>query len=239
MLGVVKAITAKLWDLNMKYLKYKDYNQYVESQVRANHIKINSNYVDANTIFKIVESLPDKSFISNVICHGVRSGIECRFISECMERFGQKVDIVGTELSEECVEKFKNNYNKNIELVTWDMNNRNDDWVNKFDMLYSNSLDHVFDINKTLTHWGEQVKIGGYICVEWDSTDGSYVTSSDPYTASHEEIRFLIEKHCSAVHLETVKRVNQRFKIFLEPDDEPHEEFLCHAPSLTSIYKRI
>ena len=77
----------------MKIYKYKDYDEYIEWQIRTNKSKAGWVYVKESTIRQIVEVAP---FASNIICHGTRAGAEQKYF----KKFLRNADIIGTEISD-------------------------------------------------------------------------------------------------------------------------------------------
>ena len=47
--------------------------------------------------------------------------------------------------------------------VQHDFNQVKKEWINKFDIVYSNSIDHAFNIAKTITIWSNQLNKNGNI----------------------------------------------------------------------------
>ncbi|MCK5605881.1 hypothetical protein KAR91_28550, partial [Candidatus Pacearchaeota archaeon] len=95
------------------------------------------------------------------ICHGSRNGLEGdEFIKHL-----DKIDVFGTDLFPFSGKSKKNPGNSRV--VKQDFSKQKRHWINKFDMIYSNSLDHAFDPLKTLTTWFQQLTLNGYLFVQW------------------------------------------------------------------------
>lgn len=164
----------------VEFAGFKNYEDYIKSQISAGTEKKNAVWVKVSTIDKIVaeENRP----IESVICHGVRSGRENTKFAE------HATHVVGTEISAESIE-FNRNLGryKNSTVVEWDFNKQNPEWVNKFDLVYSNSLDHAYDPLETLNVWIDQLKDDGTLVIDFaffsDGGSDLYRSASnwDPY----------------------------------------------------------
>ena len=76
--------------------------------------------------------------------------------------------------------------------VQHDFNQAKKEWINKFDIIYSNSIDHAFNIAKTITVWSNQLNKNGKLFIE-KSTDLNY-RAWDPIEISDREIKELFVK---------------------------------------------
>jgi len=218
----------------MKTYQYTSYKEYRNSQISTNLKKIKGVYSDSNTISKLITSLENKEDLQDILCHGVRNGKETLHFTEALERFNVKAKVVGTELSKECVKRYKDQYPENIKLITWDMNKNKKEWENKFDIVYSNSLDHSYDLVKTITNWGKQVKPKGYLCIEWDILQNNQAHKEDPQQASYNEIIFLVQKHTECKFNFAIDRVVKNFSIPVT-----HTIMVCGANSKVLVFKKI
>lgn len=63
----------------MKLYEYKDHNEYVNEQTRANVVKLHKVWVSKQTII-LIKSLVN--YASNVLCHGTRNGAEQNYFKE-------------------------------------------------------------------------------------------------------------------------------------------------------------
>lgn len=160
----------------MKLHKYKDYNEYVDSQVSANKRKLNLVWVHDHTIEKLSEMLP----ANNIICHGTRNGEEQRLF----KKYYPKAYVIGTEISDTA--------NQFADTVQHDFHEAKKEWLKKFDIVYSNSWDHSYDPDKSLTAWKNQLSDEGHLCIEYITLTAK---ASDPLEVSPQEILELFEKH--------------------------------------------
>ena len=162
----------------MKVYKYKDYDHYVERQTFYNKKKLHWVLIKEEHIEWMVSRC---SFPSTIICHGTRSGKEQQLFKK---HTGPSSYVIGTEISETAT-KFPM-------TVQHDFNQAKKEWINKFDIIYSNSIDHAFNIAKTITIWSNQLNKNGKLFIE-KSTDLNY-RAWDPIEISDREIKELFVK---------------------------------------------
>ena len=156
----------------VKIHKYKDYNEYKETQIYYNKKKIDKVWADEKTLEKISNFLKENvsSNLIKGICHGSRNGFEQNFFNEKNDGF----EVIGTDISE-TAKDYKNS-------IVHDFHDEKKEWLENFDFVYSNSLDQSFDPQKALNTWLKQIKQGGYVIIEHSDQHG--VVSSgkmDPF----------------------------------------------------------
>ena len=156
----------------VKMHKYKDYNEYKETQIYYNKKKIDKVWADEKTLEKIGNFLKENisSNLIKGICHGSRNGFEQNFFNEKKDGF----EVIGTDISE-TAKDYKNS-------IVHDFHDEKKEWLENFDFVYSNSLDQSFDPQKALNTWLIQIKQGGYVIIEHSDQHG--VVSSgkmDPF----------------------------------------------------------
>ena len=156
----------------VKIHKYKDYNEYKETQIYYNKKKIDKVWADEKTLEKISNFLKENvsSNLIKGICHGSRNGFEQNFFNEKKDGF----EVIGTDISE-TAKDYKNS-------IVHDFHDEKKEWLENFDFVYSNSLDQSFDPQKALNTWLKQIKLGRYVIIEHSDQHG--VVSSgkmDPF----------------------------------------------------------
>jgi len=77
----------------MKIYEYKDYDEYVEWQIRTNKSKKGWVYVKESTIQQISK---DRPLATRIICHGTRAGAEQRFF----KKYLPNAEVLGTEIGD-------------------------------------------------------------------------------------------------------------------------------------------
>lgn len=176
----------------MKIYKYKNQEEYINAQKEGvyNHPvvpdAINYEWVQHHEIEFIKNNIIDPYFqkIGIVpqfgICHGAKLGKENKWFEEATQ-----IDFIGTDIVVETNEKMK--------LVQWDFHKTKKDWENKFDIIYSNALDHSYDPQFALKQWKSCLSSKGICILEWSEAHSEeYVTHIDPFGASIEEYEKLI-----------------------------------------------
>ena len=185
----------------MQIYQYKDYDHYVESQIKTNKAKTGRVWVRFKTINLIYRKQP---FVSSVICHGTRGGVEQRYF-KTLYPYSQ---VIGTEISDNATE-----YEMTVE---WDFNKQNPNWVEKYDIVYSNSVDHSIDPVATLKTWSEQLSPHGRMYIEYSenmSHEGG--SEGDPLDATNEEMIGLIKKAGMYIVDEINEDIRENGRIFI------------------------
>ena len=112
--------------------------------------------------------------------------------------------VIGTEIAVDCEELFAKtmiSYKRDFpriplahggSCVQWDMQNANDAWNNRFDIVYSNSFDHSIYPEETLKLWRAQCNTGGSVFIEY-SEEQSIANADDPLGASFLEVKTMME----------------------------------------------
>tara|TARA_B110000495_G_C23028561_1_gene611802 strand:+ start:1846 stop:2436 length:591 start_codon:yes stop_codon:yes gene_type:complete len=171
----------------MKIYEYKNYEEYVKIQTETNKEKLNWSYFNNPGPRKaVITKMATKYFgettvDKDVICHGTRRGHEQQFFKSLYPNG----HTIGTEISDTAT-KFPM-------TVEWDFTKQNSEWVNRFDIVYSNSFDHTIDPQETLRVWYEQLKESGFMFIEWSQSQ-AIGNKNDPLKATFEEIEKLMVK---------------------------------------------
>ena len=150
----------------MKLYEYENYEEYVSEQTRANKLKLTNVWVQKNTMDQIKQRVSNPKAI---ICHGTRNAKEQQYLQEI---YGD-IEIIGTEISETATQ-----FDMTIQH---DFHEQKEEWVDHFDILYSNSFDHSYDPWKCIKTWGDQLKTGGWAFLEMSSNpEVNRSKSTDP-----------------------------------------------------------
>ena len=164
----------------MKLYQYKNYEEYKQAQTKANIEKIVNVWINESTVKKIKSFVPK---CKNILCHGVRNAKEIVFFQKHYQ-----ANVVGTEIST-TASQFKN-------VVEWDFHNVKEDWIGKFDIVYSNSWDHSYDPKKSLLTWKDQLKNDGHMFIEFGMNEkDNKSTITDPLEIHDEEIKKLLREN--------------------------------------------
>tara|TARA_B100000886_G_scaffold276726_1_gene200680 strand:+ start:453 stop:1151 length:699 start_codon:yes stop_codon:yes gene_type:complete len=156
----------------VKIYKYKNYDEYKDTQIYYNKKKIEHVWADEKTLEKIRDFLLENTSVGIIkgICHGSRNGFEQNFFNKNKDRFY----VIGTDISD-TAENYKNS-------VMHDYHEEKKEWLNNFDFVYSNSLDQSFDPRKALKTWLNQLKKNGFIVIEHTDQHGVIASGKmDPF----------------------------------------------------------
>lgn len=163
----------------MKVWEYENYEEYKKEQVAGNKMKLNSVWVKQESIQEILKLKP---FAGEVICHGTRNGRE----QELFKKFLPGCFVIGTEISDTAT-KFPN-------TIEWDFHEVKEEFVNRFDILYSNSFDHSYDPEKCLRTWKDQINPLGIMALELMTGIENVSRPMDPLEISVQEFEQLAMK---------------------------------------------
>ena len=160
--------------------EYKDYEEYVSEQTKANKRKLHWEF-PGNDHVQWIKTV--KLNANKIICHGTRRGGE----QKQFKLYYPDAYVIGTEISETATQ---------FEMtVQHDFAVEKKEWIGQFDILYSNAFDHSYDPDKCIETWKKQLSPSGRMFLDWNENhrDTSYVPS-DPVSGSLENfIRFLNE----------------------------------------------
>lgn len=101
-----------------------NYKKYVDAQIALNRRKIKTVWIKKEDVKFLSQFLSGEG-----ICHGARNGFEVR-------EFSRYVKVIGTDIS---------NTASRYGLIQWDFHKQKDEWIGKFDFVYTNSIDHSHD----------------------------------------------------------------------------------------------
>lgn len=171
----------------MRVLEYKDEDDYQEKQIRMGTEGFNdrSVWVTEVEVNTICDYIKQKGLeVSSGICHGVRTGIEVQEFRKLLE-----ADIIGTDICP-LVSSVQN-------VIVHDFHYVKDEWLNSFDFMYTNSLDHSNRPVECLESWFSCLTDRGRCFIEWtiwdDDVDSSF-SYADCFGASAQEYANLINK---------------------------------------------
>jgi hypothetical protein len=156
----------------------------VRIQTFFNKQKINKVWADQNILNFIInnvrESFPKDKNLSG-ICHGTRTGFEQKYISD-----NTGWVVIGTEISDTAA-----NYPNTLK---WDFHLQRPEFLDNFNFVYSNSLDHSYDPRSALTTWLAQLVKGGKLFIEMSEKHGvSGASLMDPFGVDVEYFRELLD----------------------------------------------
>ena len=179
----------------MKIYKYNNHEDYVKAQEEGVHRhphpdvhdSINYEWVQRQDVEFIRDNViaPYFNELGIVpkygICHGAKLGKENRWFEEATG-----MDFIGTDLIVETNEKMK--------LIQWDFHEIKEEWKNKFDVIYSNALDHSYSPPLALDRWTSSLSPNGICILEWSENSSEENSNHiDPFGASLQEYKLMIQ----------------------------------------------
>ena len=170
------------------------YDEYIKAQKDLTDFKYGRIvYVRKETIGEIYKHFAKDNILS-ILCHGTRSGEEQAHFKSYFNCY-----VMGSELSERAKDT--------ADTTIWDFNKVNDEWVGKFDLVYSNAFDHCITPSETIVVWRDQLKPDGRLLIEWsDSQNGKGVTDGDPLNATEKEVTAWAEENGMFLETEIMKK---------------------------------
>jgi len=176
----------------MRVLTYKDEDDYREKQIKmgTEGFRDKSVWVTDLEIKTICDYIKQQGIkISKGVCHGVRLGTEVRDFRNMLD-----ADIIGTDICP-LVSSVEN-------VIVHDFHYVKEGWINSFDFIYSNSLDHSNRPKECLESWFSCLTENGRCFIEWTVSDDDIDSSfsyADCFGASSEEYKKLINEVGSVV----------------------------------------
>ena len=104
------------------------------------------------------------------------------------------VTVIGTEIAGEAENRFPN-------TIEWDFHEVKDEWINSVDFIFSNSLDHSYDPERALDTWMSCLNEKGLCFIEWNKDSDGKSRPMDPYAASFDEYKELIQEKYELVEV--------------------------------------
>jgi len=179
----------------MKLKKFETYEEYVEAQRKTLERRGSGPYFTDMEIEKICDWIDEQQSRfhrkrtwtepKKGICHGARNGLEA---DEFKKHF-KDADIFGTDLFPFSGRSAGIRGTSNV--IEWDFSKQKPEWVNNFDFVYSNSLDHVRDPIQVLNVWLEQLKSNGHMFLQW-SKGNTKVKQGDCFGSTLWEVMDLL-----------------------------------------------
>ena len=180
----------------MKIWKYKNYQEYLDTQIEFTEQKMvnNPSWVNPLDIQGLVRYIfeynPDVKF---GLCHGTRRGLEQIEFINTFSKLNKDVKVIGTEINPSVAKKYPN-------TIEWDFSKIKDEWVNSVDFIFTNSFDHCYDPHKTLDLWMSCLNENGLCIIEWTESDINS-RAGDPFGATYEEYKELFTKKYDIVDI--------------------------------------
>lgn len=185
--------------------EYSSYEEYKETQIFHNKRKLQNIFADEDTLNLVINRVKNEFSTSSelfCLCHGTRNGFEQNYIASQL-----KVEIIGTDISETA-----NQFPKSIQ---WDFHDRKEEWVERCDFIYTNSLDQSWKPRSAVSTWLDQLQKGGLLFIEHTEAHTPQGASKmDPFGANPYYIPYLLcEWFQHRIAIEIIKSVKSNFDI--------------------------
>lgn len=150
----------------MKRIEFDSYDQYLAVQKATVKKRGLGPYFCDLEMQRIAEwCRANQLQVQEGICHGARAGHECDELMRNMPL----AKVIGTDIAPYSGKSVV--MRGAAEVVEWDFNMPNPLWEDRFDLVYSNSLDHSNDPPATLKVWLDQLAWNGALFVQWNRSD--------------------------------------------------------------------
>lgn len=152
------------------------YQEYLERQIYRAESKWGRKH-DFDEIFKqqlrlTIDEVKDHiGYPEKICCMGCRQGTE---VFEFKEKF-PRAEVHGVDITEN-IKSIKTHLDVIIEMQ--DFNKLPEDWADRFDLVFSNSIDHAFDPATTFKEWKRVTKPGGHLLIEFSTTPPNNIEHS-------------------------------------------------------------
>jgi len=188
----------------MKYIKAASHEEYVKSQISTNKAKLNAVWVTNDEIDKIATYVNNYNIdVKQGVCHGVRNGYEVAKFNELLGG-----GIIGTEISDTATQ-FEN-------VIEWDFHEIKDEWVDNFQFIYSNSIDHSYDFEMCLDQWMKTLTKDGCCFIQWSEDIINPHNTSDCFGIAKDDLIELINRKYSVSDTFEVAGNNNRIIIAIK-----------------------
>lgn len=185
----------------MDRYNYHNYDEYEKAQIMASKKKLYRNWAAPEEMEYLAKYLKARNpDVKSGICHGARNGKEAEWF---MDSLGEGSNVIAADISPTI---------KQFGGVQWDFHEVNSEWTNKFDFVYSNSLDHAYDAQKAVDSWLDSVKFDGVVIIQWTPCGHRdfYPNKVDCFAANLQEYKRMCNK--SGVLIDTLRTKEIRKK---------------------------
>jgi len=198
--------------------RVSDYHDYLTIQKERSIAKWHSVSFDEKMFIKtLLSALPEMIVArthkvlrpDNICCMGIRNGNEYNSLKKYQASITEisKSKIFGVDLTP-YVEKVGDN------CFAYDFNKLPKDWLNKFDFIYSNSIDHSYNIQETITEWHRLLKNDRYMLLQMSTSEK--VCSTDIYSFKEDDcLKLFSEKMFEIMYIWKEYKQKDFFNVLL------------------------
>lgn len=168
----------------MKLFKHSNYELYRHAQVEANLHKFKQVWVKGCELEYVANHITHNiKPLKFGVCHGARNGFEVNLLRNLLD-----IDVIGTDIAPTA--------HQCEHMIEWDFHDVKPEWIEAFDFIYSNSLDHSYNPALCLARWQSCLRKGGICYVHHYGNRGNKhkVTSVDCFRGPWQEYRQLLQE---------------------------------------------
>ncbi len=169
--------------------KNANYDEYRDTQITRSRAKWASVTFDEKLFYKtLLTALPKMAVSSTgkclkperICCMGIRNGNEYKSFKKIQKTLTELegAHIYGVDIAPEVVKVGPNCFVRDFNSLP--------DWENKFDFIYSNSLDHSFEVEKTISEWWKCLKHDRFMLLQLSTADK--VCRTDVYSFEESDV---------------------------------------------------
>lgn len=172
-----------------------EYDEYKDIQIERSNSKWHSTTFDEYLFFKIIMSCIPKMTVTGikklnpkkVLCVGIRDGNEYFAFNKLklISNLYAGSEIYGVDINPKVVGVGENCFEA-------DFNHLPAEWGGNFDLLYSNSLDHSYNVERTVLEWRRVLQNNRFIILTLSTAD---VSSTDLYSFESGDSKKLFYGH--------------------------------------------
>lgn len=154
--------------------KNLNYTDYISTQIERSKAKWASTTFDEKLFYKtLLTALPKMAVTSTgkclkperICCMGIRNGNEYNSFKKIQKVLTEieGAHIYGVDINPDVVKVGPNCFARDFTSTG--------DWQGKFDFIYSNSLDHSFDVEKTIDAWWDALKHDRFMLIQMSKSE--------------------------------------------------------------------
>jgi len=190
--------------MTVRYSKINKYDDYRNIQIDRSNKKWASATFDEKMFYKIlltalpnmiVKSTGHNLGIKNICCMGIRNGNEYSAIKKIrivLDEFLylneiqkiEKANVYGVDINPKVVNVGENCY-------CYDFNKLPEEWEDKFDLIYSNSVDHSFNVSMTINEWHRVSMHNRFLLL---TLSNEKISATDIYSFEKKDIKNLFNE---------------------------------------------
>jgi SAM-dependent methyltransferase len=150
------------------------YEDYRRTQNLGNAAKIANIFVDEANVAYLASYIARRSGSApRILCHGTRNGAELRYFRNALP----DATLLGTEIADSA--------GQFADTIQWDFHDVKPEWIEAWDVVYSNSWDHAFEPERAFLNWMQCLRPNGVVLLEHSLFHTpAYASELDPFGAT-------------------------------------------------------